>query len=30
QSDLVQKATDQAIADIDGSLASKEKEIMTV
>ena len=30
QSDLVQKATDQAIADIDGSLAGKEKEIMTV
>ena len=30
QSDLVQKETDQAIADIDGSLASKEKEIMTV
>jgi ribosome recycling factor len=30
QSDLVQKATDQAIADIDGSLATKEKEIMTV
>jgi len=30
QSDLVQKATDQAIADIDSSLASKEKEIMTV
>ena len=30
QSDLVQKATDQAISDIDGSLAAKEKEIMTV
>jgi ribosome recycling factor len=30
QSDLVQKATDQAIADIDHSLAAKEKEIMTV
>ena len=28
--DLVQKATDQAIADIDGALAAKEKEIMTV
>jgi len=30
QSDLVQKATDQAIGDIDSSLAAKEKEIMTV
>src|SRR5262244_2637677 len=30
QSDLVQKATDQAISDIDHSLAAKEKEIMTV
>ena len=30
QSDLVQKATDQAISDIDTSLAAKEKEIMTV
>jgi len=30
QSDLVQKATDQAIADVDGTLAAKEKEIMTV
>ena len=30
QSDLVQKATDQAIGDIDHSLAAKEKEIMTV
>ncbi len=30
QSDLVQRATDQAIADVDGTLASKEKEIMTV
>ncbi|MFM9975265.1 MAG: ribosome recycling factor [Beijerinckiaceae bacterium] len=28
--DLVQKATDQTIADIDGALASKEKEIMQV
>jgi ribosome recycling factor len=26
----VQKATDQAIADIDQALAAKEKEIMTV
>ena len=26
----VQKATDQAIADVDGTLAAKEKEIMTV
>src|SRR5947208_8477279 len=30
QSDLVQKATDQAIAEVDGTLAAKEKEIMTV
>jgi ribosome recycling factor len=30
QADLVQKATDQAIAEVDGTLASKEKEIMTV
>src|SRR5215471_3098268 len=30
QSELVQKATDQAIADVDGALAGKEKEIMTV
>jgi ribosome recycling factor len=30
ESDLVQKATDQAIADVDGTLAAKEKEIMTV
>jgi len=30
QSDLVQKATDQAIADVDHALAAKEKEIMTV
>jgi ribosome recycling factor len=29
-SDEVQKATDQAISDIDHSLAAKEKEIMTV
>src|SRR4051794_21359538 len=30
QADLVQKATDQAIHDVDAALASKEKEIMTV
>ena len=30
QAELVQKATDQAIADIDQALAGKEKEIMTV
>jgi ribosome recycling factor len=30
QSELVQKATDQAIADVDHALAAKEKEIMTV
>ena len=30
QADLVQKATDQAIADVDHALAAKEKEIMTV
>ena len=30
QADQVQKATDQAIADIDGVLAAKEKEIMQV
>jgi ribosome recycling factor len=30
ESDLVQKATDQAIHDIDQILAAKEKEIMTV
>ncbi len=30
QSELVQKATDQAIADIDKMLATKEKEILTV
>lgn len=30
QSDLVQKATDQAIADVDATLAAKEKEIMTL
>ena len=30
QSDLVQKATDQAIHDVDAALATKEKEIMTV
>ena len=30
ESDLVQKATDQAIHDVDATLASKEKEIMTV
>ena len=30
QSELVQKATDQAIADVDSTLAAKEKEIMTV
>ena len=30
QADLVQKATDQAIHDVDGALAAKEKEIMTV
>ncbi len=27
---IVQKATDQAISDVDHALASKEKEIMTV
>jgi ribosome recycling factor len=26
----VQKTTDQAISDVDGALAGKEKEIMTV
>ena len=30
QADLVQKATDQAIHDVDAALAAKEKEIMTV
>ena len=30
QADQVQKATDQAVADIDATLASKEKEIMQV
>jgi ribosome recycling factor len=30
QADLVQKATDQAIHDVDAALAVKEKEIMTV
>jgi ribosome recycling factor len=30
EGDLVQKATDQAISDIDQALAAKEKEIMTV
>jgi ribosome recycling factor len=30
ESDLVQKATDQAIADVDSTLTAKEKEIMTV
>ena len=30
QADLVQKATDQAIGDVDHTLAAKEKEIMTV
>jgi ribosome recycling factor len=30
QADLVQKATDQAISDVDHALATKEKEIMTV
>ena len=30
QAELVQKATDQAIADVDTALAGKEKEIMTV
>ena len=30
QSELVQKATDQAISDVDSALAGKEKEIMTV
>jgi len=30
ESDLVQKATDQAIAEIDQLLAAKEKEIMQV
>jgi ribosome recycling factor len=30
QSDVVQKATDQAIHDVDAALAAKEKEIMTV
>ena len=30
QSDQVQKATDQAITDVDHALAAKEKEIMTI
>ena len=30
QAELVQKATDQAIADVDSALVTKEKEIMTV
>jgi ribosome recycling factor len=30
QSDLVQKATDQSVGDVDSALASKEKEIMQV
>jgi ribosome recycling factor len=30
QGDLVQKATDEAISDVDHALAAKEKEIMTV
>jgi ribosome recycling factor len=30
QADLVQKATDQAISDVDHTLTAKEKEIMTV
>ena len=30
QADLVQKATDQAIHDVDAALATKEKEIMTL
>ena len=30
QADQVQKATDQAIAEVDGVLAAKEKEIMQV
>src|SRR3954451_853109 len=30
QADLVQKATDQVIHDVDAALAAKEKEIMTV
>ena len=30
QAELVQKATDQAIGEIDQALAAKEKEIMTV
>jgi ribosome recycling factor len=30
QADQVQKATDQAIAEVDGALAAKEKEIMQV
>ncbi|HEX2556592.1 MAG TPA: ribosome recycling factor [Microvirga sp.] len=30
QADLVQKATDQSVAEIDAALASKEKEIMQV
>jgi ribosome recycling factor len=30
QSDLVQKATDEAITEVDQALAAKEKEIMTV
>src|SRR5436190_13009422 len=30
QADLIQKATDQAIHDVDAALATKEKEIMTV
>ena len=30
QADQVQKATDQAIAEVDGALATKEKEIMQV
>jgi ribosome recycling factor len=30
QSDLVQKATDQSVAEVDASLVAKEKEIMQV
>jgi ribosome recycling factor len=30
EADLVQKATDEAISEIDQALAAKEKEIMTV
>jgi ribosome recycling factor len=30
EADLVQKATDENIAEVDSALAAKEKEIMTV